>query len=74
MTQQAREVSEFGLWIDHFEQNVTVHAHADATIDFDGNCTVPEAVRRPLIASVRRFQLGESGDGRQPLGKAATGR
>jgi len=71
MTQQAREVGEFGLWVDHFEQNVSVHAHTDATIDFDGNCTVPEAVRRPLIASVRRFQLGETGDGRQLLGKAA---
>jgi hypothetical protein len=34
MTQQAREVSEFGPWIDHFEQNATVHAHVDAAIDF----------------------------------------
>jgi hypothetical protein len=71
MTQQAREVSEFGPWIDHFEQNATVHAHVDAAIDFDGNRAVPEAVRRPLIASVRRFQLGESGDGQQLLRKAA---
>lgn len=71
MTQQAREVSEFGLWVDHFEQNVSVHAHTDAAIDFDRDCAVAEAVRRPLIASVRRFQLGESGDGRQLLGKAA---
>jgi len=70
MTQQAREVSEFGPWIDHFEQNVSVHAHVDAAVDFDGNCAVPEAVRRPLIASVRRFQLGESGDGLQLLRKA----
>jgi hypothetical protein len=71
MTQQAREISQFGPWIDHFEQNATVHAHVDATIDFDGNCAVPEAVRRPLIASVRRFQLGESSDGLQLLRKAA---
>jgi len=48
-----------------------VHAHVDAAIEFEGNCTVPEAVRRPLIASVRRFQLGESGDGQQLLRKAA---
>ena len=74
MTQQAREVSEFGLWVDHFEQNATVHAHADAAIDFDGNCAVPEAVRRPLIASVRRFQLGETGDGRQLLAQGRKGR
>lgn len=71
MTQQAHKVSEFGPWIDHFEQNATVHAHVDAAIDFDGNRAVPEAVRRPLVASVRRFQLGESGDGQQLLRKAA---
>jgi hypothetical protein len=63
MTQQAREVSEFGPWVDHFEQNVSVHARADGAIDFDGHCAIPGAVRRPPIASVRRFQLGESGDG-----------
>jgi hypothetical protein len=39
--------------------------------EFDGNRAVPEAVRPPLIASVRRFQLGESGDGQQLLRKAA---
>jgi hypothetical protein len=71
MTQQAREVSEFGGWIDHFEQNATVHARVDAAIDFDSECRVSDAVRRPLIESVRRFQLGESGDGKQLLRKAA---
>jgi hypothetical protein len=71
MTQQAREVSEFGGWIDHFEQNATVHARIDAAIDFDAECRLPDAVRRPLIESVRRFQLGESGDGEQLLRKAA---
>jgi hypothetical protein len=71
MTQQAREVGVFGLWVDHFEQNVGVHAQVDAAINFDGHCEVPDAVRRPLIASVRRFQLGESGDGKQLLRKAA---
>jgi hypothetical protein len=71
MTQQTRVVSEFSPWVIHFEQNVAVHADVDATIDFEGTCAVPEAVREPLIASVRRFQLGESGDGRQLLRKAA---
>jgi hypothetical protein len=74
MTQQAREVSEFGGWIDHFEQNATVHARVDAAIDFDAECRLSDAVRRPLIESVRRFQLGESGDGEQLLRKAAQAR
>jgi hypothetical protein len=71
MTQQAREVSEFGRWSEHFEQNATVHARADAAIDLDAECRLSDAMRRPLIASVRRFQLGESGDGEQLLRKAA---
>jgi len=71
MTQQAREVGEFGLWVDHFEQNVSMHAQVDTSIDFDGACAIAEPVRRPLIESVRRFQLGESGDGQQLLRKAA---
>jgi hypothetical protein len=71
MTQRAREASEFSHWIDHFEQNTTVHARVDAAIDFDAECRLSDAVNRPLIASVRRFQLGESGDGAQLLRKAA---
>ena len=67
MTQQARDVGKFGLWVDHFEQNEQVHAKADAAIDFDGRCAIPDAVRRPLVESIRRFQLGESGDGEQLL-------
>jgi hypothetical protein len=70
MTQQARDVSEFSRWIDHFEHNATVHARVDAAIDFDAECRLSDAMRRPLIASVRRFQLGESGDGAQLLRKA----
>jgi hypothetical protein len=71
MTQRAREASEFSRWIDHFEQNATVHTRVDAAIDFDAGCRLSDAVNRPLIASVRRFQLGESGDGEQLLRKAA---
>lgn len=71
MSQQAREVGEFGRWVDHFEQNADVHARVDAAIEFNGPCEIPGQVRRPLIESVRRFQLGESGDGKQLLAKAA---
>lgn len=71
MPQDAREAGDFGRWIDHFEQNDAVHARADAAIEFDGSCEIPDSVRSPLIESVRRFQLGESGDGTQLLSKAA---
>jgi len=79
MTQQADahpaphvrgDVGTFGLWIDHFEQNELVHAQTDAAIEFDGRCELSDGVRRPLVESIRRFQLGESGDGKQLLGKA----
>ena len=72
MTQEAPDVGEFSLWVEHFERNGPTHACADAAIDFDGPCH-PEPVRRPLIESVRRFQLGESGDGEQLLRKAQRG-
>jgi hypothetical protein len=71
MPQQVRAVGEFNRWIDHFDQNRSVHARADAAIDLDGMCRLADEVRRPLIASIRRFQLGESGDGEQLLSKAA---
>jgi hypothetical protein len=70
MTQQARDITAFGAWVEHFEENVMVHAQVDAAIDFEGVCHVPDPVRRPLIESIRRFQLGESGDGAQLLRKA----
>lgn len=71
MTQQAPERIEFARWIEHFEQNAAVHAEVDAAIEFDAKCQLPDGMRRPLIESVRRFQLGESGDGHQLLSKAA---
>jgi hypothetical protein len=70
MTQQAREVRAFSRWVEHFEQNELVHAEADAAIEFDGRCRIDNEVRRPLVESIRRFQLGESGDGEQLLAKA----
>jgi hypothetical protein len=70
MTQQAGDIGQFGLWVKHFERNVNVHAQVDSAIAFDGICHVADSVRRPLIDSIRRFQLGESGDGAQLLRKA----
>ncbi|MFI5508615.1 ferritin-like domain-containing protein [Mycobacterium sp. NPDC051804] len=70
MAQPVGQRSGFGRWVDHFEANEHVHRQVDAAIDFGADCAVPEAARRPLIASVRRFQLGESGDGRQLIRNA----
>jgi hypothetical protein len=71
MTQDVRHTSSFGLWIEHFEHNEQAHAEADAAIAFDDRCEIPAEDRPPLIESIRRFQLGESGDGEQLLRKAA---
>jgi hypothetical protein len=72
MTQQAgAQLGTFGAWVDHFEQNEQVHAHLDAAIAFDDRCDIADSIRPPLIESIRRFQLGESGDGEQLLRKAA---
>ena len=71
MTRQARVDSEFGRWIDHFADNGPVHESTDAAIAFGTGCRLADSVRTPLIDSVRRFQLGESGDGEQLLAKAA---
>ena len=57
--------------VERFEQNEQVHAEADAAIAFQTPCAIPDAVRRALIESIRRFQVGESGDGEQLLRKAA---
>jgi hypothetical protein len=80
MTQQADDLSAprvrglvgiFGPWVQHFERNEQVHSEADAAIASEDCCDIPDSVRRPLVESVRRFQLGESGDGEQLLRKAA---
>src|ERR1700754_4707921 len=70
MTQQARDVGTFGRWVDHSEQNEAVHAKPEVAIEFNGRSEIPDAARHPLVDSVRRFQLGESGDGEQLLRKA----
>ena len=70
MARQTRDLGRFGVWVEHFEQNEHVHAETDAAIAFDSGCEIPDPVRRPLVESIRRFQLGESGDGAQLLRKA----
>lgn len=64
-------MSEFARWVDHFTDNAAVHARVDAAIPFDADCRLPPDMRGPLVASIQRFQIGESGDGDQLLAKAA---
>ncbi len=71
MTQLRDDIGAFGRWVEHFEQNKQEHAKADAAIAFGAPCAIAPAIRPALIDSIRRFQLGESGDGQQLLGKAA---
>ena len=71
MTQQASDIGTFGLWVEAQPADHLVHAKADAAIAFDSRCDISDAVRHPLVESIRRFQLGESGDGEQLLRKAA---
>lgn len=47
-------------WIHHFQTNAQVHD----LICFEGaDCSLPEAIRKPLAHSLAIFQLGESGTG-----------
>ncbi len=64
-------MAEFGPWVQHFEHNRRHHQRVDAAIDFDASLALrdDEAVNH-LVASIQRYQLGESGDGAQLLAKA----
>jgi hypothetical protein len=47
-------------WIDHFRENGARRIEIDWTVGI----TVPDRVRGPLVRSLQRFQVGESGEGR----------
>jgi hypothetical protein len=57
-------------WLDHFTRN-----HRECPpMPWDRDIVVSERLRRPLIRSLQRFQVGESGEGRHlKRGAAATG-
>lgn len=69
-SEPAKGGAGFGEWVAHFNRNRDVHALVDPTIPFDSACDLASSDREPLIRSVQRFQLGESGDGQQLLRKA----
>jgi hypothetical protein len=71
MAQHTLDVGAFTEWVEHFVANRASNEVTDAAIRFSDTCGLTATIRAPLVASVRRFQLGESGDGEHLLRKAA---
>jgi hypothetical protein len=61
----------FEAWRDYFERNPARQQGIEASVDWDAPCTLPDATRRALMRSFQRFELGEAGEGKQLLRKAA---
>lgn len=61
-------MADVASWVAYYEQNRLTHERQG--FDFGAACALAPEIRIPLIASVQRFQLGESGDGTQLLSKA----
>jgi rubrerythrin len=61
----------FQDWLEHFQTNPIRHQEMEATVDWDAPITMDEATQRAFIRSFQRFELGENGDGKRLLAKAA---
>lgn len=63
--------SMFNDWLEHFRGNPAYHRLIEADIDWDASLRLDEPTRQAFIRSFQRFELGESGDGKHLLSKAA---
>jgi len=59
--------------VDYFVAHREAQRAVDAMLSLEAPVTIPDATRRRLVASLQRFQLGESGDGAHLLAGAARG-
>jgi hypothetical protein len=63
--------SRFTAWLRYFEQNPRRQRALEAEVDWDYECALTDRQRLAFVRSFQRFELGENGDGRRLLAKAA---
>lgn len=61
----------FDRWIAHFARNRQRHQAIEARVDWEAPADLPDGTRAAIVRSFQRFELGEGGDGRHLLRKAA---
>jgi hypothetical protein len=61
----------FAPWVTYFRRNRERQERIEARIDWDSPCTMSATARSAMVHSFQRFELGESGEGRTLLAKAA---
>ncbi|UFS59669.1 diiron oxygenase [Subtercola endophyticus] len=68
--EQRSGASRFAVWARYFEANVSRHERLDALIPWSSRSTLPGATVVALARSLQRFELGESGEGKNLRAKA----
>ena len=61
----------FEQWLEHFRGNPAQHRLIEADIYWDAPSNLDGQTRQAFVRSFQRFELGESGDGKRLLSKAA---
>lgn len=67
----AREDTTFLPWVEHFKANLQRQQIHEAGIEWDVAPEMERSIAAAFVHSLQRFELGESGDGRGLLSKAA---